>query len=459
MTLTTPAAALLGILLLSTPSVGQEAPGPLRVHPDNPRYFTDGTGRVVYLTGTHTWNSLPDMGESDPPPTFDFGAYLDYLEKHRHTFIRLWTWESATWNTRGNREKKLHRVAPLCFARTGPGKARDGKPKFDLSKYEPEYFKRLRARVEAAGRRGLYVSVMLFEGWAMQHAPGAWESHPFHPDNNVNGIDADANGDGRGLEVHELVNPKVKELQEAYVRKMIDTVNDLDNVLYEISNENHPPSTEWQYHMIRFIKAVERGKAKQHPVGMTFQYKGGSNETLFKSPADWISPNPHGGYRDDPPVADGRKVVVTDTDHLWGIGGNVAWVWKSFLRGHNPIFMDPYDGSILGNRFDKRWQPILRAMGHTRRFADRMNLAAATPQPALASTEYCLAAAGREYLVYLPEGGKVGVNLSVVKGKLSVEWFNPENGKSTDAGEVEGGAERSFTAPFKGHAVLYLRRK
>jgi len=27
-----------------------------------------------------------------------------------------------------------------------------------------------------------------------------------------------------------------------------DTVNDLDNVLYEISNESGPQSAEWQYH-------------------------------------------------------------------------------------------------------------------------------------------------------------------------------------------------------------------
>ena len=47
-------------------------------------------------------------------------------------------------------------------------------------------------------------------------------------------------------------------------------------------------------------------------------------------------------YQIDPPAADGRKVILTDTDHLWGIGGDVAWVWKSFLRGLNPIFMDPY---------------------------------------------------------------------------------------------------------------------
>ena len=39
----------------------------------------------------------------------------------------------------------------------------DGKPKFDLTKFDPAYFERLRSRVEAAGQRGIYTSVMLFE--------------------------------------------------------------------------------------------------------------------------------------------------------------------------------------------------------------------------------------------------------------------------------------------------------
>ena len=51
-------------------------------------------------------------------------------------------------------------------------------------------------------------------------------------------------------------------------------------------------------------------------------------------------------YRHNPPTADGRKVILTDTDHLWGIGGDVPWVWKSFLRGLNPLFMDPYKQDI-----------------------------------------------------------------------------------------------------------------
>jgi hypothetical protein len=41
------------------------AMGSLRVHPENPRYFDDGSGRPVYLTGAHTWSNLI-MLESAP---------------------------------------------------------------------------------------------------------------------------------------------------------------------------------------------------------------------------------------------------------------------------------------------------------------------------------------------------------------------------------------------------------
>jgi len=129
------ATALLVAVALAAVTTAQAAPrpatGPLRVHPENPRYFADGSGRAVLLTGSHTWPSLVDMGPSDPPPAFDFDAYLDFCQEHGHNFIRLWTWEHTTWNTRGNREDRLHHAAPHPYARTGPGKALDGKPKFN----------------------------------------------------------------------------------------------------------------------------------------------------------------------------------------------------------------------------------------------------------------------------------------------------------------------------------------
>ncbi|MBI5684812.1 MAG: hypothetical protein HZC54_07010 [Verrucomicrobia bacterium] len=442
--------------------------GSLRVHPQNPRYFTDGSGKAVYLTGAHTWNSLVDMGRSEPPERFDFDAYLDFLQQHDHNFIRLWAWDSTVWRTQANQKLGkvfVHNVAPLPWIRTGPGKAIDGKPKFDLTKFDPAYFERLRTRVGAAGRRGIYVSVMLFEGWGLMHgnrrrslAPEgwAWRAHPFHASNNVNGINADTDGDGITGEVHRLGNKAANEQQAAYIRKVVDTVNDLDNVLYEVINEGG--NKDWDWWVVNTVRDYERAKPKQHPIGIT----GHGAERLASmsaSPADWISPGRNDGYGEDPPAWDGRKVSLLDTDHIWGCGGTVAWVWKSFLRGHNPLFMDPYDGSVLGTPGDPRWKPIRRAMGQTRRFAERVNLAAMKPQDRLALTGYCLAhaaATGAEYLVYLPAAGEVTVDLSASPGKLAVEWFNPAQDKSTSGGEVEGGASRTFKAPFEGHAILYL---
>jgi len=435
------------------------AMGPLGVCAENRRYFQNtATGKVVYLTGSHTWANLVDIGPSDPPGAYDFDKCLDWMEELNHNFIRMWTWELVSWNTTANREHKVHTVYPHPWKRTGPGKALDGKPKFDLGKFNPEYFERLRTRLTEARKRGVYVSVMLFEGWGLQFSKGAWEGHPFHPKNNINGIDGDANKDGKGVEVHTLGNKKVTAVQEAYIRKVIDTVNGFDNVLYEISNENHPPSTQWQYHMIRFIKKCEKDKAQRHPVGMTFQYKGGSNKVLFDSPADWVSPNNEGGYRDNPPVLDGKKVVLSDTDHLWGLGGNQSWVWRTFTRGHNPLFMDPYDGVVLGKKFDAKWEPIRKSCGYTRRYAERMDLAAAKPRPDLASTKFCLANPGREYLIYNPAGGKA-FTAKVKAGSYAVEWFDPTNGKTVKKGKTEvRKAEQEFKAPFGGDAVLYLRK-
>ena len=72
--------------------------GPLRVHPRNPRYFTDGSGKAIYLTGSHVWNNLQDWGTTDPPSPLDYNAYLDFLKKHNHDFTRGWVWEQAKSN-------------------------------------------------------------------------------------------------------------------------------------------------------------------------------------------------------------------------------------------------------------------------------------------------------------------------------------------------------------------------
>jgi hypothetical protein len=100
------------------PGATGATPGPLRAHPTNPRYFTDGTRtagggwKAVYLTGSHTWANLIDRGTADPPPAFDFDAYLDLLQTHRHNFIRLWSRHVSWYEQYGDHAQELDGMRP-----------------------------------------------------------------------------------------------------------------------------------------------------------------------------------------------------------------------------------------------------------------------------------------------------------------------------------------------------------
>ena len=367
----------------------------------------------------------------------------------------------------------------------------DGKPKFDLMRFNEDYFSRLRPASPQLPK-GAFMSLSCYlmagaSAKAKGHNP--WPGHPFHRDNNINGIDGDLNGDGQGPETHAFGNPEVLALQEAYVRKVMDTVGDLDNILYEISNESFRTSLMWQYYLIDFIKKYESEKPKQHPVGMTAIWPEGKNEELFASRADWVSPK---GDLDNPVVATGSKVVISDTDHICGVCGDSKWVWEELYPGVNPIFMDPYDKSFMGrgapedyDSNNKNDSEIRQSMGNTASFSRRAGFEAlepctshaqgiggwrgllnrfrwsiGLPETGIASSGYCLsnvAATGTEYIVYLPDGGEVMVDLRKTAGSLNAEWVNADTGTTTIDSQVVGGTVRNFSSPYGNtHAVLYL---
>jgi hypothetical protein len=165
-------------------------------------------------------------------------------------------------------------------------------------------------------------------------------------------------------------------------------------------------------------------------------------------------------------------VVRNDTDHsyFWtglkadGIAAQRAWVWVNFTRGNQCLFMDTYldpshdlgRNNSAGGRPDTYWRPLRMALGQTRAYALRMNLAAMVPHDELASTKHCLADPGREYLLYLPDGGDAVVDLSMGSGPFRLEWTHPADGRITTVSGIAGGAERSVRAPFSGDAVLYI---
>jgi hypothetical protein len=444
------------------------ATGPLHANPTNPRYFTDGSGRAIYLAGSHTWSNFLDRGTLHPPHVpFDYPAYMKWMVAHNFNFMRLWTAELPDSDNTDDPDENVVAL-PWKWLRTGPGYANDGGLKFDLTKLDQSYFDRMRARIITAGKNGIYVSVMLFNGYELQFETNPKDGDPYRDSNNINNVSCP----GWCPTDSSQMSDEVWSIEKTYMRKVIDTVNDLDNVLYEVSNESGSQfSDSWQARVISFVKQYEAGKPKQHPVGMTFQWKGGSDLTLYKSAADWISPGSH------VPPSDGTKVIINDTDHSYyyieikhdGLPGQRAWVWENFTSGNNVAFMDPYlvvwpgrnapEGStadpFIGIKPDSYYAPIRDAMGSTMTYANRMNLVAMTPQPALSSTGYCLANPGAEYLVYQPSGKPFTVDL--MAGTYQFEWFDPITNRISSSGALSvSDGNHSFSPALSGDAVLYL---
>lgn len=68
-----------------------------------------------------------------------------------------------------------------------------------------------------------------------------------------------------------------------------------------------------------------------------------------------------------------------------------------------------------------------------------------------------LAEVGKTYVVYLPRGGPTTLDLSAASGAFTSRWFNPRTGESSAPFQVEGGAQRKFTAPDNEDWTLHLQ--
>ncbi len=490
------AGAVLNISLLfaqQNPVLSKTIQGPLKRCAANPNYFTDNSGKAIFLTGSHTWENFQDIYSEENLPKFDWNEYLDMMESKHHNFMRFWVWEQAagaSWSS------MPITVDPLPYLRQGSDPALDGQPRFDLDRWNEAYFSRLRNRVIEAGKKGIYVSVMLFQGWSLKKEPVTGvdpiDRHPYNGKNNRNGVDIKDRGiDREGVpSLHSLGNPKVVERQEAYVKKVIQTVNDLDNVLYEIINEGG--TTEWCYHIINFIRATEKTMPKQHMIGLGARVGPPmKNSELWNSPADYISPTweppawavpgatPVDDYGNNPPLNKADKVCIIDTDHLWGYGGHYVWAWKSFFRGLNPIFMDSWkkipgkmtpeetdfafvSGDIL--KLDRNFPDYAELrdnMGYINDLARRVDLINMKPRADLCTTGYCLADPGNAYLIYFPHfNTKATVDLGEVNGELEMEWFLPSANRTIKApANIKGGYFKVIESPTNMDAVLYLKKK
>jgi len=463
--------SVLVILIVCMPSL---AAAVLTVHPKNPRWFADGSGRAIYLGGHQMFVDLQDNSFNkefirNRDRILDWDKYVEFLKANNFNYLRNW----VIWSTGSGAMAPVNNAVafPMPYKRVaGGGKAKDGKEKFDLDQFDDVFFQRMRKRCEDLQEAGVYVSIMLFEvygflgGEPVGDPPQTlWDGNVFNEANNINGVDVDYDGNGKGIEFFYTDDQRVLQLQKEYVKKIIDTLNHLDNVFYEIANELYAP--QWQYEMIEFIKGYERTKPRQHLVLMsaggrtrTGGWKQMGTDPVVNSPADcfavagsWQS----GRYKKkDPPANDSGKPGIVDTDHGAPGSSDVGFLWSAFTRGyHFNLYDKPFENPDAEG---PEWQRVRRNVGKAVEYADKLDLANVSPRGDLASTGFCLAKPGYQYVVYQPGDGPITVSGLRVGTSYHYELYDTKRSKVVTSGRIQAsGASESFKSAGKG-SVLCL---
>jgi hypothetical protein len=485
--------SLTAVLVLGAqPALAVGYSGPITVHPDNRRYFMFGnTCDAIYLAGTHHRANVQDVGSTTyPPPAFPFGSTYPPTDAPRANFIRGWHWEHSRWVVNGIPTDWIY---PLPFARTGPGIAFDGKPKFNLDSYDGGYVTRLQNRATTAQNENMYISLMLFQGFSVQSLdPGENPelNHPFQTGNNTAGINGNWNaGIGGVAENHTILagNPAaLTTAQDNYVRNVVASLNGYKRLLWEVSNESNPQSLSWQNHVAGVIRTRETTLPNKHLVWISHP-QGVTNVALFGSTADVISPSKNelavtatGGtvsgldYQNDPPATSGAKIVILDTDHLGATCDwcDAGWVWEAFTRGYHVALLDD-----LGTLNANQRQNVRRGINDTLGYAQKIRLREMAPQnesqSTPCSTRYCLYTSndpdplpytpavpnGHEYLVFKPNPVSNVTIFSLPAGTYSGEWLRvPTSAVQAVASFSHPGGNKTFTSPWPTNgAVLWIK--
>lgn len=234
---------------------------PIALHPENPRYFLFRGAPLVLITATEHYGAVLNRN-------FDVLAYLDEAADKRATLSRCFLLFRELEHVPLNPHSPCkpvpgEYVAP--YARTAPGFAADGFPKFDLDAWNSEYFERLHRFLRAAADRGIVVELTLFSN---SYSDLVWRLNPFNSCNNNNGV-----GDIAWQDYTSRRDAALWERQQAYVRKLVREVNQYDNIYWEICNEpfgdfaGHAAVAEveaWQAAIRDLIRAEEAALSHRH---------------------------------------------------------------------------------------------------------------------------------------------------------------------------------------------------
>jgi hypothetical protein len=258
--------ALLAASAVPCPGVAA-ATGVLRIHPDNPHVFLwRGRPRLLIGASEHFGAVINQDVDQD--------AYLDGIAQHGFTATRVFSGVLVEPYVGGNTLEPAGDRFLAPWARSNqPGNTKGGN-RFDLTRFAPAYFERLRRYVAAASRRGIVVIYVLF---SPHFDEGQWSVAPFNPKNNVNVVGV-TRFEEYTLDRHGGLLP----IQEALVRKVVDELRGADNVILELNYTRNRTlmSAEWERHMLERLFAEQRRVGNRSLVALNLGHGRAPEETI-----------------------------------------------------------------------------------------------------------------------------------------------------------------------------------
>lgn len=156
------------------------------------------------------------------------------------------------------------------FARSGQGTAWDGLSRYDLTKYNPWYFGRLKAFAAEARQAGVVLVNEMYFQHNIIESGAHWVDFPWRPVNNINGTKFTEpppyNGDTIKMAdaFYDVSDPAYRALHRAYIRQCLANLADEPNVIHTLSAENSGPLHFMQF-WLDVVAEWERETGK-HPL-------------------------------------------------------------------------------------------------------------------------------------------------------------------------------------------------
>lgn len=163
----------------------------------------------------------------------------------------------------------------MPWARSGQGKAFDGLSKYDLTRFNPWYFQRLREFTEACDARGLVHFHNLYNTHNILETAAHYVDYPWRPFNNINDtglpepIPLDAgNTVHLARQLYRMDYPPLAELHRAYITKVLDEIGGEPNVILGVAFQFAGP-LGFQQAFLDIVAEWEKKTGKKVRIALT----------------------------------------------------------------------------------------------------------------------------------------------------------------------------------------------